>query len=125
MRKDRSLGLDELMIVNPGPTGAEAVFLGQDGLLYALHGLEVGEGPGAALGQLLLDEDGTLYQVQGLDETAEGSLFLGEDGTLYQSQDRGQGGLAGLAEVPMESVAKNGFGRFFLGDDGTLYEVVR
>ena len=39
MRKDRQLGLDELMIVNPSSLGAEAMFLGEDGTLYQVQGL--------------------------------------------------------------------------------------
>jgi hypothetical protein len=101
-KKVQQLGLDELMIVNPGPVGAEALFLG---------------------------EDGTLYQLQGVGEKDElqgsGQFFLGEDGTLYQVQGFGQ-----TATEPGESSAKalgeNGgdeLGRFFLGADGMLYEV--
>lgn len=60
--KGQALGLDELMIVNPGPPAeGDTIFLG---------------------------EDGTLYQVQGLGDTEElqgvGQFFLGEDGTLYE-----------------------------------------
>jgi hypothetical protein len=33
----RRLGLDELMIVNPGPGAADAVLLGDDGTLYRLR----------------------------------------------------------------------------------------
>ena len=39
MRKDQQLGLDELMIVNPSPSGTEAMFLGEDGTLYQVQGL--------------------------------------------------------------------------------------
>jgi len=73
--------LDELMIVNPGPWGADA-------RLCQVHG------PGHAkglrgLGHFFLGEDGRLYQVQsrGLSRLAEsglGRFFLGEDGTLYE-----------------------------------------
>lgn len=86
MKRGQPLGLDELMIVNPGPLGAEAVFLGADGVLYQVQGLDQAqEIPG--LGQYFLGEDGTLYQVpwpgqSGL--TGPGRFFLGEDGTLYQ-----------------------------------------
>ena len=38
MRKDQQLGLDELMIVNPSPSGTEAMFLGEDGTLYQVQG---------------------------------------------------------------------------------------
>ena len=39
MRKDRQLGLDELMIVNPSSSGTEVMFLGEDGTLYQVQGL--------------------------------------------------------------------------------------
>ncbi len=103
MKKGQQLGLDELMIVNPGPPGTEALFLG---------------------------EDGTLYQVQGLGEAAEpqgiGGFFLGEDGTLYQLQGLGSNGSAEETVVEGLGEAKGGeLGRYFLGEDGTLYELVR
>ena len=60
MRKGQQLGLDELMIVNPSPSGTKAVFLGTDGTLYQVQGL------GEEAGQFFLGEDGTLYQVQGV-----------------------------------------------------------
>ena len=66
MRKDRRLGLDELMIVNPSSSGTEAMYLGEDGTVYQVQGLgweEAVEG----LGQCFLGEDGSLYQVQGFD----------------------------------------------------------
>jgi len=101
MRQDPSLGLDELMIVNPSSSDSKAVFLG---------------------------EDGTLYQVQGIGKEDElqgpGHFFLGEDGTLYQVQGYDLGGsdeFAGLAGGELSPTP----GRFFLGEDGTLYEVVR
>ncbi len=60
--KGQALGLDELMIVNPGPPAEGDTFF--------------------------LGEDGTLYQVQGLSETEElqgvGRFYLGEDGMLYE-----------------------------------------
>ena len=101
MKSGRQLGLDELMIVNPGPLAAEAIFLG---------------------------EDGTLYQVQGLGEEAElqgtGELFLGEDGTLYQVQGLSSNGSAARNPVEgLEEVTSQELGRYFLGEDGTLYEV--
>ena len=105
MKKDQQLGLDELMIVNPGSSGAEAMFL---------------------------SEDGTLYQVQGLgEETAPqgmGQFFLGEDGTLYQMQGFDTGSSAKPAGGSEDNLGKeNGrvLGRYFLGADGALYEVVR
>ena len=97
------LGLDELMIVNPSPSGIEA---------YSLS------------------EDGTLYQVQGLGQADErqglGSFFLGEDGTLYQVQGLGASGSARLGEASNEGVGKvtgHALGSYFLGSDGTLYEL--
>ena len=88
MRKGQPLGLDELMIVNPGPLGTGAVFLGADGLLYQAQGLDQEEEL-RGLGQFFLGEDGTLYQVQGLGlsglaEPGLGRFFLGEDGALYE-----------------------------------------
>lgn len=63
----RPLGLDELMIVNPGPPGIGAVLLEP-----------AGGAPGApGLGQFFLGGDGTLYQLQG-------HFLLGHDGTLYE-----------------------------------------
>jgi hypothetical protein len=82
------LGLDELMIVNPGLSGSGAFFLGEDGTLYQVQGLGKAEEL-QEQGQFFLGEDGTLYQVQGLGEGEElegGQFFLGEDGTLYQVQ---------------------------------------
>jgi hypothetical protein len=102
MKKGQQLGLDELMIVNPGPPGTDALFLG---------------------------EDGTLYQVQGLGEEAEpqgtGEFFLGEDSTLYQVQGLGSNGSAGETAIEGLGEAERGeLGRYFLGADGMLYEVV-
>ena len=82
MRRSQPLGLDELMIVNPGPPGLGVIFLGADGTPYQVQGL--GEP-----GQFFLGEDGALYQVQGFglgeDEGHKmGRFFLGEDGTLYE-----------------------------------------
>ncbi len=70
MKKDRSLGLDELMIVNPGepPSGVGRcpcqVFLGEDGSLYEIQGLD-GADQYFALGEYFLGDDGALYQVVG------------------------------------------------------------
>ena len=82
------LGLDEIMIVNPGPSQAEAYAFSTDGTLYELQGL--GQPIDLRAGeQYLLGEDGRLYQLQGLGQTADlpGSeqYFLGEDGRLYQT----------------------------------------
>ena len=101
MRRSQPLGLDELMIINPGPSDSGAFFLG---------------------------EDGTLYQVQGLGQEEElrgpWQFFLGEDGTLYQVQGSGLSGLTERIERSGEGPCCQG-DRFFLGEDGTLYEVVR
>ncbi len=91
MKTGQQLGLDELMIVNPGPLGAAPLFLGQDGTLYQVQGLgEEAEPQGT--GKFFLGGDGTLYQVQGLGSNGLGEAqggelgryFLGEDGTLYE-----------------------------------------
>ena len=104
MREDQQLGLDELMIVNPGLYGEQSLFLG---------------------------EDGTLYQVQGLgeDEKLQGiaEYFLGEDGTLYQVQGSDMGGFSEPIEnlgEGLEDENTRELGDYFLGADGTLYEVV-
>ena len=39
MGKHTSLGLDELMIVNPGPPGGAAIYLGADGVFYRAPGV--------------------------------------------------------------------------------------
>ena len=80
--KDRQLGLDELMIVNPSSLGPESMFLGEDGTLYQVQGLSE-EKALEGLGHCFLGEDGSLYQVQGFD-TDLGQYFLGADGVLYE-----------------------------------------
>ena len=105
MRIDQQLGLDELMIVNPSSSGAETMFLGEDGTLYQVQGL--GEGnTQQGIGQYFLGGDGSLYQVQGFESvnSAESAKDLGE----------------GLGEEDGRTL-----GRYFLGDDGVMYEVVR
>ena len=105
MRKNQQLGLDELMIVNPSSSGAEAMFLGEDGTLYQVQGLgEENTQPG--MGQYFLSGDGSLYQVQGFET---GSLV-----EPVKDSEAGQGEADGRE-----------LGRYFLGDDGALYEVVR
>ena len=105
MRQDQQLGLDELMIVNPSSSGAEAMLLGEDGILYQVHGL---------------GEENTQ---QGM-----GQYFLGEDGSLYQVQGFEVGSLAEPAKSSGENLGEEhgrALGRYFLGADGALYEVVR
>ena len=72
-----SLGLDELMIVNPAVGGLSAVFLGRDGRLYG-----VADRPGG--GHFFLGDDGTVYQVATAGSGGHPRFFLGSDGTLYQ-----------------------------------------
>ena len=105
MRKDRQLGLDELMIVNPSSSGTEAMYLGEDGTLYQVQGLSEEKGL-EGLGQCFLGEDGLLYQVQGFD--TDGSFELGEGA----GEDLGEDDVRAL-------------GQYVLGADGALYEVVR
>jgi hypothetical protein len=86
MRRGQPLGLDELMIVNPGPSGSGAFSLGEDGTLYRVQGLDQEE-ERTELGQFFLGEDGILYQMQGLNEENGrelGRFFLGDDGTLFE-----------------------------------------
>jgi hypothetical protein len=96
--------LDELMIVNPGlpggSPGGEALFLGEDGILYQVQGL------------------GQEHEFRGL-----GQFFLGADGTLYQVQGSSLDGLDAFADFSGECGC-HGSARFFLGEDGRLYEVV-
>ena len=85
MRNHRQLGFDELMIVNPGSSGEEVMFLGADGNLYEVRGLSQEKVP-QGFGQCFLGDDGSLYQVQGFDgdDMIElGHYFLGGDGVLY------------------------------------------
>ncbi len=57
----KPLGLDELMIINPGLPSSETYFLGNDGTVYQLQEID-DEFP--ELGELFLGDDGTLYQLQ-------------------------------------------------------------
>jgi hypothetical protein len=66
MSADR-LGLDELMIINPG-AGKGTVFLGDDGVLYRVRRL-AGAAParGSQTGSspaVLLGDDGRIYRVE-------------------------------------------------------------
>ena len=85
MRPDRQLGFDELMIVNPSSSRPHVMFLGEDGTLYRVQGLDGEMLQG--LGRCFLGTDGALYQVQGFDEGGSiecGEYFLGSDGGLYE-----------------------------------------
>lgn len=80
MRRAQPLGMDELMIVNPGPPGARRL-----GLLVGYRAC-CRQGAGAP-GPYFMGDDGALYRVQGLGEAGGHEpcrLFLGEDGTLYR-----------------------------------------
>jgi hypothetical protein len=86
MKRGQPLGLEELMIVNPGSPSAETFFLGTEGRLYQAQGLSQAEEL-QGMGQFFLGDDGILYQVQGLGSAEDidpGRFFLGEDGTLYE-----------------------------------------
>lgn len=64
-----NLGLDELMIVNPGSPPSETTwFLGDDGGLYQISPLGEDASREAAIG----------------DAEPLPSFFLGDDGTLYE-----------------------------------------
>jgi hypothetical protein len=69
MIQEQQLGLDELMIVNPGPSGAGGFFLGEDGNLYQVQGTAessgetLGEESDRELGRYFLGADGVLYEV--------------------------------------------------------------
>jgi hypothetical protein len=104
MRTGQQLGLDELMIVNPGAPGLETLFLGADGNLYRVQGLEQAD-PLQGLGQFFLGDDGTLYGVEGFDSSG--------------STDSVEGTAESLGELEYPEL-----GRYFLGEDGMLYEVV-
>ncbi len=104
MRTGQQLGLDELMIVNPGAPGLEGFFLGADGNVYQVQGLEQAE-PLQGLGQFFLGDDGMLYRVEGFD--------------LNASTDSVEGKAESLGELGYPEL-----GRYFLGGDGMLYEVV-
>jgi hypothetical protein len=76
MAKRKALGLDELMIVNPGRSGSGSVFLGEDGILYQVHGHNV-ESP-AGIGRFLRRRPRKTMELE------RRRFFLGEDGTLYE-----------------------------------------
>ena len=63
--KSEGLGLDELMIVNPGSGRVDGLLLGEGGAAYRVEGLaEQDETRG--LGRFFLGEDGTLYRAEEL-----------------------------------------------------------
>ena len=105
MKKDQQLGLDELMIVNPSSSDAEAMFLSEDGTLYQMQGSDEHH-PQKGRGQYFLGEDGSLYQVQGFEMGSSDEAATRSDEKLGEEDGRE-------------------LGRYFLGDDGVLYEVVR
>lgn len=104
MAKKRLSGLDELMIVNPSLPPNESGF---------------------RLGEILLGDDGTLYGLEGRQETSTQRLadfYLADDGTLYRMerlQPFHGPGFNTLAE------AQDFQGSYFLGEDGTLYQMIR
>jgi len=105
MRKDQQLGLDELMIVNPSSAAKETIFLGDDGTVYQVQGLDE-ENTQHGMGQYVLGGKGSLYQVQGF-ETGSSDEAATHSGEQLGKEDGRE------------------LGRYFLGDDGVLYEVVR
>jgi|SoiMethySBSTD1v2_1073268.scaffolds.fasta_scaffold708298_2 hypothetical protein len=66
MSKSRRLGLDELMIVNPGRSDGAGYLLGDDNTLYRVEGLAQNDPPS----RFFLGEDGTLYEVMGPDRAS-------------------------------------------------------
>jgi len=103
MKSHNSIGLDELMIVNPGRPGSAKYFLGDDGRLYQVQGFR-GEQSDAGLAEYYLGDDGNLYQLKGLQALIQSTL---------RQPKNGAAGLAGVHRLP----------HFFLGEDGTLYEM--
>ena len=125
MTTSQKLGLDELMIVNPGPEGTDGFFLGEDGTLYQVQGLNQEEALSES-GNFFLGEDGTLYQVEGLaqEEGQEGlgEYFLSDDGVLYRLEGFSEPSAFQLRGQETDVTKDNS--RFFLGEDGRLYEVI-
>jgi hypothetical protein len=83
MSSDQKLGLDELMIVNPGRLETQSIFLGEDGILYQVQDM-AGVEDGCEAGQFFLGEDGQLYRTGDAESQTLGHYFLGEDGRLYE-----------------------------------------
>lgn len=100
MKRDRRLGLDELMIVNPSSSRMKAMYLGDDGRLHEVEGLSEDEGFHA---WRQFEEISSLYEVHGIEED---SVALGDE----------------LDEVFEEDKVR-AVGQYFLGTDGTLYGV--
>lgn len=100
MKRQYRPNQNELMIVNPGRLGNEESL---------------------SLDQLYFGEDGSVYQIQGLEEEeipqGLNEFYLGEDGVLYSLESPGSLG-------KYETQNHGSFGHYFLGEDGTLYEVV-
>jgi hypothetical protein len=65
----RRLGLDELMIVNPETPRREALFLGDDDVLYRIEAS---------------DADGERERATIEGDSDPGRFFLGDDGTVYE-----------------------------------------
>jgi hypothetical protein len=63
-----NLGLEELMIVNPGPPPVapqRSWFLGEDGVLYRIDSPDVaGLGGNEPVPRYFLGDDGTLYETE-------------------------------------------------------------
>lgn len=89
MSGDPRLGLDELMIVNPGP-GSFGVLLGEDGYLHPANGVDPVQGLDDSNLGYFIGENGDLYRVGDPDPAALGgnelfsSYFFGDDGMLYE-----------------------------------------
>jgi len=70
------LGLDELIIVNPGsPAPETSWFLGADGGLYRIGGRTASRGGDPALDEAALGEPEPVPR-----------FFLGDDGILYETR---------------------------------------
>jgi hypothetical protein len=83
MAKRKALGLDELMIVNPSRSDSGAYFLGEDGTLYHVPGLDGGEAAPPAR-SCCLGGDGARPRPGETQRRHRGRFFLGSDGTLYR-----------------------------------------
>jgi hypothetical protein len=83
MANRKALGLDELMIVNPGRADSGAYFLGADGTLYHVPGLGGGDAAPPAR-SCRLGRDGARPRPGPTQRRRRGRFFLGSDGTLYR-----------------------------------------